>query len=58
MGYLRLGSSGLTVSRIGLGMMGYGDPGTQRWAPCEDDAEPIARHAADTGIIFFDTADM
>ena len=58
MDYLRLGSSGLTVSRIGLGMMSYGDPGTQRWALREDDAEPIVRHAADTGIIFFDTADM
>jgi len=58
MDYLRLGSSGLTVSRVGLGMMSYGDAGAQRWALREDDAEPIIRHAADTGIIFFDTADM
>ena len=58
MDYSRLGSSGLTVSRIGLGMMSYGDPGTQPWALREDDAEPIVRQAVDAGIIFFDTADM
>jgi 1-deoxyxylulose-5-phosphate synthase len=56
--YPRLGSSGLTVSRIGLGMMSYGDPGAQSWALREEDAEPIVRHAVDAGIIFFDTADM
>jgi aryl-alcohol dehydrogenase-like predicted oxidoreductase len=58
MEYARLGSSGLQVSRIGLGMMSYGDPGVQDWALREDDAEPIVRHAADAGIMFFDTADM
>ena len=58
MDYPRLGSSGLTVSRIGLGMMSYGDPAAQPWALREDDAEPIVRHAVDAGIIFFDTADM
>jgi len=65
MDYPRLGSSGLTVSRIGLGMMSYGDPGSQSgdpdsqsWAVREDDAEPIVRHAADAGINFFDTADV
>ena len=58
MEYARLGSSGLQVSRIGLGMMSYGDPGIQDWALREDDAEPIVRHAADAGIMFFDTADM
>jgi predicted oxidoreductase len=44
--------------RIGLGMMSCGDPGLQGWALREDEAEPIVRHAADAGIIFFDTADM
>jgi len=58
MDYTRLGSSGLTVSRIGLGMMSYGDPGAQSWALREDDAEPIVRHAVEAGVIFFDTADM
>jgi Aldo/keto reductase family len=58
MDYPRLGSSGLTVSRIGLGMMSYGDPAAQPWALREDDAEPIVRHAVEAGIIYFDTADM
>src|SRR5215469_11360576 len=58
MDYLQLGSSGLMVSRIGLGMMSYGDPGVQAWALGEEDAEPIVRHAVEAGVIFFDTADM
>lgn len=58
MDYLRLGNSGLSVSRIGLGMMSYGDPGVQSWALDVSQAEPIARNAAEAGIIFFDTADM
>jgi len=57
MDYRQLGSSGLMVSRIGLGMMSYGDPGRQSWALTEDQAEPIVRHAVETGITFFDTAD-
>lgn len=57
MDYLRLGSTGLMVSRIGLGMMSYGDPARQSWALTEDQAEPVVRHAAESGIIFFDTAD-
>jgi 1-deoxyxylulose-5-phosphate synthase len=57
MDYPRLGSSGLRVSRIGLGMMTYGDPGVQAWALREDQAEPLVRHAVESGIIFFDTAD-
>src|SRR5215472_4914982 len=58
MQYARVGGSGLKVSRIGLGMMSYGDPGVQAWALREDEAEPIVRQAAEAGIIFFDTADM
>jgi aryl-alcohol dehydrogenase-like predicted oxidoreductase len=57
MDYRQLGSSGLMVSRIGLGMMSYGDPGRPSWALTGDQAEPIVRHAVETGIIFFDTAD-
>ncbi len=57
MDYRRLGSSGLMVSRIGLGMMSYGDPASQGWALTEDQAEPIVRRAVEAGIIFFDTAD-
>ena len=58
MQYVRLGRSGLKVSRIGLGMMSYGDPSSQAWALREDEAEPIVRQAAEAGITFFDTADM
>jgi aryl-alcohol dehydrogenase-like predicted oxidoreductase len=58
MEYARLGPSGLKVSRIGLGMMSYGDPAPQNWALAEDEAEPIVREAAEAGVTFFDTADM
>jgi len=58
MEYVRLGSSGLEVSRIGLGMMSYGDPSLQPWALREDEAEPIVRCAVEAGVTLFDTADM
>jgi aryl-alcohol dehydrogenase-like predicted oxidoreductase len=55
---VRLGSSGLKVSRICLGMMSYGDPALRKWALGEDAAEPIVRRAVDGGVTFFDTADV
>src|SRR5882762_9762703 len=58
MRYTRLGSSGLQVSRICLGMMSYGDPATREWHLREDAAEPIVRRAVEAGVTFFDTADM
>ena len=58
MQYVRLGQSGLKVSRIGLGMMSYGDPAVQAWALAEDGAGPIVAQAAEAGVTFFDTADM
>ena len=58
MRYVRLGSSGLKVSRVCLGMMSYGSPSWRRWVLGEEDAEPIVRHAVEVGITFFDTADM
>ena len=58
MDYVRLGRTGLKVSRIGLGMMSYGDPAAQSWALPEDQAEPIVRRAVQLGVTFFDTADM
>jgi aryl-alcohol dehydrogenase-like predicted oxidoreductase len=48
----------LRVSRIGLGMMSYGDPATVPWYLSEDAAEPIVRRAVEAGVTFFDTADM
>jgi 1-deoxyxylulose-5-phosphate synthase len=58
MRYARLGSSGLQVSRIALGMMSFGSRTERRWHLSEDEAEPIVRRAAEAGVIFFDTADM
>jgi 1-deoxyxylulose-5-phosphate synthase len=55
--YARLGSSGLKVSRIALGMMSYGSQTERRWHLREDEAEPIVRRAVEAGVTFFDTAD-
>jgi aryl-alcohol dehydrogenase-like predicted oxidoreductase len=55
--YARLGSSGLKVSRICLGMMSYGSQTERRWHLREDEAEPIVRQAVQAGVTFFDTAD-
>src|SRR5262245_55651157 len=58
MRYVRLGSCGLKVSRVGLGMMSYGDPALQPWFLPVGAAEPIVRRAVEAGVTFFDTADM
>jgi aryl-alcohol dehydrogenase-like predicted oxidoreductase len=58
MRYTRLGSSGLKVSRIGLGMMSFGTTAERAWHLPEDAAEPIVARAVDAGVTFFDTADM
>jgi aryl-alcohol dehydrogenase-like predicted oxidoreductase len=55
---LRLGSTGLHVSRLCLGMMSYGDKSNRRWILDEQAAEPIVRRALESGLTFFDTADM
>jgi aryl-alcohol dehydrogenase-like predicted oxidoreductase len=57
-GYRSLGRSGLRVSPIGLGMMSFGDPALSGWALDEERAAPIVRHAVESGITLFDTADM
>jgi aryl-alcohol dehydrogenase-like predicted oxidoreductase len=58
MQYTRLGRSGLTVSRLALGCMSYGDPGWRPWVLDEQAARPFFRRAIEAGINFFDTADM
>jgi aryl-alcohol dehydrogenase-like predicted oxidoreductase len=58
MEYTRLGSTGLQVSRICLGMMTYGDPDWREWTLGPDDAEPFVERALELGVNFFDTADM
>src|SRR5438093_6511044 len=58
MSYVRLGRSGVQVSRLCLGCMSYGDPGWRPWVLDEEAARPHFRKALDLGINFFDTADM
>lgn len=58
MEYIKLGNTGLTVSRITLGTMSYGGP-TQLWpwALNENDSRPFIKKALELGINFFDSAD-
>jgi 1-deoxyxylulose-5-phosphate synthase len=56
--YVRLGLTGLKVSRICLGMMSYGSTAERAWHLTETQAEPLVKAAADGGVMFFDTADM
>lgn len=58
MEYTQLGTSNLTVSRICLGCMGFGDSkhGQHSWTLDESSSRKIIKHALDSGINFFDTA--
>src|SRR5580693_9198989 len=60
MDYVRLGHTGLEVSRICLGCMSYGSPAskTQPWALDERDSRPFISQALEAGINFFDTANV
>jgi aryl-alcohol dehydrogenase-like predicted oxidoreductase len=58
MRYVNLGSTGLRVSGLCLGMMSFGRHESRRWALDETAAEPIVRRAVEGGVIFFDTADV
>ncbi|GAC1588983.1 MAG: aldo/keto reductase [Acidimicrobiales bacterium] len=60
MDYTRLGQTGLEVSRICLGCMSYGEPerGGHPWSLDEDASGPFFRQALDSGINFFDTANV
>ena len=58
MEYLRLGSTGLKVSRLCLGAMTYGSKSWREWVLEEEESRPFIRRALDEGINFFDTADM
>jgi aryl-alcohol dehydrogenase (NADP+) len=55
---VRLGKTGLKVSRLCLGMMSYGDPNDLKWSLPEDEARPQIQCAVEAGINFFDTADV
>jgi len=56
--YVNLGSTGLRVSRVCLGMMSFGEHASRPWSLDEADAEPIIRRAVEGGVTFFDTADV
>ncbi len=66
MDYRRLGNTGLSVSRLCLGCMSYGDPAAflpgeslrWEWALKEDEARPFFKRALELGINFFDTANV
>ncbi len=58
MDYVRLGATGLNVSRICLGMMSYGNKAERAWHLTETEAEPLVKAAVDGGVMFFDTADV
>ena len=58
MQYIRLGQTGLRVSRICLGMMTYGSPSWRPWVLDEEQGRPFVKRALERGINFFDTADV
>ncbi len=60
MDYVKLGSTGLDVSPICLGMMSFGEPGRggHAWSLDEEASRPLIRRAIDAGINFFDTANV
>src|SRR5689334_13550633 len=58
MQYIRLGATGLRVSRLCLGCMTYGVPerGSHPWTLPEEASRPFIKRAIELGINFFDTA--
>ncbi len=60
MDYVKLGHTGLEVSRICLGCMSYGisDRGNHAWTLGEAEARPFIKRALEGGINFFDTANV
>ena len=60
MDYVKLGATGLEVSRIVLGCMSFGEPdrGNHPWTLDEETSRPLLRQAVEAGITFFDTANV
>jgi len=58
MQYTKLGKTGLTISRICLGCMSYGDKKLREWLLTEAEARDHFARALEAGINFFDTADV
>jgi aryl-alcohol dehydrogenase (NADP+) len=58
MQYVNLGTTGLKVSRLCLGVMTYGSKAWREWVLEEAEGRPFIQRALELGINFFDTADM
>ncbi|HXQ39428.1 MAG TPA: aldo/keto reductase [Anaerolineales bacterium] len=58
MQYTNLGKTGMKVSRLCLGMMSYGSKKWRTWVLEEEESKPFIKRALDSGINFFDTADV
>ena len=60
MEYRKFGNTGLDVSRLCLGTMGFGNASTGMfpWAVDEEKSEQVIKQALDLGINFFDTANI
>ena len=58
MEYVNLGTTGLKVSRICLGTMTYGTKKWREWVLEEEESRPFIQRALESGINFFDTADV
>ena len=58
MKYTQFGNTGISVSRICLGMMTYGNKAWREWILEYDDSLPILTKAWEAGINFYDTADV
>ena len=58
MEYTKLGNSDLTISRICMGCMGFGEAGNGQhsWTVDEEDSRKIIKKGLELGINFFDTA--
>ncbi|MFS0788138.1 aldo/keto reductase [Shouchella sp. 1P09AA] len=60
MDYVKFGHTGMDVSRLCLGAMGFGDPNNwiHKWILNEEKSRPVIKKALDLGINFFDTANI
>lgn len=58
MQYVPLGRTGLSVSKVALGCMSFGDSSWRDWILDEADSQPLLKMTLDAGINFFDTANV
>ena len=60
MEYVKLGNTGMEVSKLCLGCMGFGEPerGREKWSIGETESREVIKKALESGINFFDTANL